>query len=101
MVFVGLAVLTVVTVSISYLHLPIVEAVLLAMAVAIVKGSLVAGFFMHLISERAVIYWVLLLCVVLFGALMAGPLFTDTEMSIIARADTASAAHLETHTGSH
>ena len=55
-VFVALAALTIVTVGISYLHLPTHLAIHLALVVATVKGSLVACYFMHLISERKVIY---------------------------------------------
>ncbi len=61
MVFVALAVLTIVTVAISYLRLPTVFAISVAMVVATVKASLVASYFMHLISEQKVILWLLLL----------------------------------------
>ena len=72
-VFVTLAALTVVTVTISSLHLPHATAVLLALLVATIKGTLVACFFMHLISERKVIYAVLTLTVVFFAVLMTLP----------------------------
>jgi cytochrome c oxidase subunit IV len=72
-VFGGLAVLTVITVAISRLHLPTWQAVTLALVVATIKGSLVAAFFMHLISERRLIYAVLVLTVFFFGVLMWGP----------------------------
>lgn len=72
-VFGGLAILTGITVGISYLHLPTWQAVTLALAVAMVKGSLVAAFFMHLISERKLIYAVLVVTVFFFGVLMWGP----------------------------
>jgi cytochrome c oxidase subunit 4 len=72
-VFGALAILTLITVAISYLHLPIHEAVILALVVASIKGSLVAAFFMHLISERKLIYAVLLVTVFFFGMLMWGP----------------------------
>ena len=65
-VFVALAALTVITVGISYLHLPTAWGVTFALVVATVKGSLVALYFMHLVSERKVIYWVLALCFVFF-----------------------------------
>ena len=58
-VFAALLCLTAVTVGISYLHLPLLPAVILALAVAITKGSLVALYFMHLISEKTVIYAIL------------------------------------------
>ena len=55
MVFVALAVLTIVTVAISYIQLPTALAISVAMVVATVKASLVAGYFMHLLSEEKVI----------------------------------------------
>lgn len=73
MVFGALAVLTIVTVAISQLHLPTHLAILLALSVAIVKGSLVAAFFMHLISERKLIFAVLGFTVFFFGMLLWGP----------------------------
>jgi cytochrome c oxidase subunit 4 len=78
-VFVALMVLTVVTVAISRLHLSIPVAVTVALLVAIVKGSLVACYFMHLISEKKLIYAVLALTVVFFIALLALPVFTHTD----------------------
>jgi cytochrome c oxidase subunit 4 len=73
MVFGALAVLTIVTVAISQMHLPTWQAVTLALVVAGVKGSLVAAFFMHLLSERKLIYAVLVMTVFFFGMLMWGP----------------------------
>lgn len=72
-VFGALAALTVVTVTISQLHLPTWQAVTLALVVATVKGSLVAAFFMHLVSERKLIYAVLVLTVFFFGMMLWGP----------------------------
>lgn len=72
-VFGILAILTVVTVAIAQLHLPTWQAVTLALVVATVKGSLVAAFFMHLVSERKLIYAVLVMTVFFFGMLMWGP----------------------------
>src|SRR6185436_17240484 len=59
LVFVTLMVLTLVTVSVSYLHLPIHLAIGVALLIATIKGSLVACYFMHLISEKKLIYTVL------------------------------------------
>lgn len=59
-VFGALAILTVVTVAVSYLHMPFTPALLVALAIATVKAALVALYFMHLISEKQVILWVLL-----------------------------------------
>lgn len=72
-IFIALAGLTVVTVAISYLHLPTAAAIALALVVATIKASLVAAVFMHLISERKLIYAVLVITVVFFAVLMWGP----------------------------
>jgi len=75
-VFAALLVLTVITVAIGiYLRFPheIVN-VLLALAVAAIKGALVALFFMHLKFEGKLIYLIfivpLVLCVILVVALL-------------------------------
>lgn len=68
-----LGILTLVTVAISTLKLPTWQAIALGLAVATVKGSLVAAFFMHLISERKLIYAVLVFTVFFFGMLLWGP----------------------------
>src|SRR6187401_1101457 len=75
-VFVALMVLTIVTVAISRVHLPVPIAVTVALLVATIKGSLVACYFMHLISEKKVIYGVLALTVAFFIALLALPVLT-------------------------
>jgi len=76
MVFVALAFFTIVTVGVSYLHLSFGPALALALLIATIKGSLVACFFMHLISERKLIYSVLVLTAVFFVVLMFLPLGT-------------------------
>ncbi|HEY4612339.1 MAG TPA: cytochrome C oxidase subunit IV family protein [Bacteroidota bacterium] len=73
MVFVALMALTVVTVAVSYLHLPVGWAIAVALFIATIKGSLVASYFMHLISERKVIYYTLLLTLIFFVVLMVLP----------------------------
>jgi cytochrome c oxidase subunit 4 len=78
-VFVALMVLTIVTVAISYLHLPVPQAVGVALLVATIKGSLVACYFMHLISEKKLIYAVLALTIVFFAVLMALPVVTHSN----------------------
>src|SRR6187455_1875440 len=75
-VFAALMVLTIVTVAISRLHLSTPIAVSVALLVAIVKGSLVACYFMHLISEKKLIYAVLALTVAFFVVLLALPVLT-------------------------
>ena len=75
-VFAALMVLTIVTVAISRLHLSTPIAVSVALLVAIVKGSLVACYFMHLISEKKLIYAVLALTAAFFIALLSLPVLT-------------------------
>ena len=75
-VFVTLMVLTIVTVAISRLHLSVPVAVTIALVVATIKGSLVACYFMHLISEKKLIYAVLILTVAFFIVLIAVPVLT-------------------------
>jgi cytochrome c oxidase subunit 4 len=75
-VFVALMALTIVTVAVSYLHLPTAMAIAVALLVATIKGSLVACYFMHLISEKKLIYAVLAVTVAFFIALLALPVLT-------------------------
>jgi cytochrome c oxidase subunit 4 len=78
-VFVALMVLTIITVAVSYLDLSLPIAVTVALLVATVKGSLVACYFMHLISEKKLIYAVLVLTTVFFAALLALPVVTHNN----------------------
>ena len=77
MIFTTLAALTVLTVAVSSVHLPVHVAIIVALIIASVKGSLVALYFMHLVSEEKIIYWVLALTVVFFVVLMLLPSFTS------------------------
>ncbi len=73
-VFAGLGVLTAATVGVFYLFHPAVHtAIIIALIIASVKGFLVAGYFMHLLSEKKVIYGVLVLTVIFFIFLMTLP----------------------------
>lgn len=70
----GLAILTGVTVWACYgLHMPVHYAIIVALIIASIKGFLVAAFFMHLLSEKKVIYAVLMLTVFFFAMLIWGP----------------------------
>ena len=66
LVFASLMVLTIVTVGVSYMHLATPAAITVALIIAVVKGSLVALFFMHLSNERRLIYGALVLTVAFF-----------------------------------
>ena len=75
-VFAALMVLTIVTVGVSYINLAVPLAITLALIIATVKGSLVASYFMHLVSEKSPIFWVLMLTAAFFVVLMFLPLLT-------------------------
>ncbi len=77
MVFGALMVGTGATVGAYYLDVSVPVALAIGLFIASVKASLVACFFMHLIAEKKLIYWVLLLTVAFFIVLMAVPLLTS------------------------
>lgn len=79
LVFGALMVLTLVTVGIAYLHFSPVIAIGLALVVASVKGTLVAGVFMHLFSENKLIYWSLALTVLFFFFVLLIPVITESN----------------------
>ena len=72
-VFVCLAILTIATVYVSYLHLALIPAIVAALAIATFKGSLVATFFMHLSTEKKIIFAILFLTVIFFFVLLLFP----------------------------
>jgi cytochrome c oxidase subunit 4 len=74
-VFGCLAALTAATVAVSYLRLEMHEAVIVALIIASIKGFLVAGYFMHLLSERKLILSVLVLTAMFFIFLIGLPLW--------------------------
>lgn len=74
-VFISLAALTAITVFAFYQlkPYPVKVAITVALIIATIKGSLVAGFFMHLLSEKKLIYAILVLTVIFFIFLMVLP----------------------------
>jgi len=78
-VFGTLLVLTLVTVGVSYLDLPELETVIVALVIATAKASLVAVFFMHLKGEREMVTWPLILTAFLFVVLLAFLLFSEAD----------------------
>ena len=78
-VFIALGFLTVVTVAVSYLEVSFIEAFFIAMTVATIKGSLVLGYFMHLMTERQMIIWILAATAISFLILMFLPLISVTD----------------------
>ena len=79
-IFVTLLCLTVVTVAVSYLNLPPPATISLALCIALVKGSMVISYFMHLVSEKKLIFWSLSLTGVFFLILMIVPVVTDLDV---------------------
>lgn len=70
-VFVALLVGTIVTVALNYMHFESVPlTIAIALFVAVIKASLVACYFMHLISERKMIYCILVFTAFFFTGLM-------------------------------
>lgn len=70
-VFYALIVGTILTVVASQFHINSVAlTIAIALFIACVKGFLVAGYFMHLISEKKMIYGILLATVFFFAGLM-------------------------------
>jgi len=78
-VFVALLCLTAITVAVSYLQLNRPLAIAIALVIATVKAGLVAGVFMHLISEKKVIYAVLVLTAAFFLLVLLLPSLTIFE----------------------
>jgi len=77
---VALFVLTVVTVVVGLTHIESVAlAVILGMAIASVKGGLVAAIYMHLLGEKKVILYTLALTVFFFIVAIALPVLTDLD----------------------
>ena len=71
MIFLALLVFTVVTVGASYLHITSTFATIgIALTVALIEGFLVAGFMMHLVTERKIVHIILVFTVIFFTALM-------------------------------
>jgi caa(3)-type oxidase subunit IV len=71
-----LYVFTILTVAANQVHFAEALAVIVALAIACAKGSMVASVFMHLNHEKKWIYGALLITVVFWVALMALPIFT-------------------------
>jgi len=61
------------------LHLSVPATIALALVIASVKASLVACYFMHLISERKLIYWVLGFTVLTFFGVLLIPFLTESD----------------------
>ena len=82
-VFIYLLIGTTLTVWASYMefnvHNSISGAVFVGLTIAMIKGYLVAANFMHLNSERKLIYWILLLTVFFLALLLFIPVLWDVN----------------------
>ncbi len=83
-VFYSLIVGTIVTVLASRLHIESVAiTVAIALFIALIKGFLVAGYFMHLITEKKLIYLMLSTTAFFFAGLMALTIWSMNQASLI------------------
>ena len=79
-VFISLAVLTAVTVGASHIQFGSHAVnIVVGLVIAAIKAGLVASVFMHLKWEKKIIYWVLLICFVLFVVLMVVPGLIESD----------------------
>ena len=80
-VFIYLIIGTVLTVAASYLEFNVKDsiagAIFIGLLIASIKGYLVAANFMHLNSEKKMIYWILMLTVFFLALLLFIPLLWD------------------------
>ena len=80
---IGLALLvgTVVTVAVNYLHFDSMAlTIAIALFIASVKGFLVAGYFMHLMSEKKMIYAILGTTAFFFAGMMYLTIFARDNL---------------------
>jgi cytochrome c oxidase subunit IV len=83
-VFYALLVGTVITVGAYYIHFENMAITIgLALLIASVKAFLVAGWFMHLISERKMVYGILAVTAFFFAGLMYLTLWSMEPASIV------------------
>ena len=67
---------TILTVMASNVHLGIILGIIVAIMIATIKGTLVAGYFMHLFAERRLIYGILALTAVFIVVMIGLLLFS-------------------------
>lgn len=82
-IFVALLIGTLLTVAVAFVDLGHKGNIALALVIASVKAFLVAGFFMHLLSEKKTIYAVLTCTVIFFIGLMSLILSAHFDVPIL------------------
>ena len=99
-VFVALVLGTILTVMASKIHFGSHSAnIVVGLIIALVKGFLVASFFMHLVSERIMIYTILIATVFFFAGLMYLTVWSLEPTSLIH--DPAALVHTEPKAAHH
>ena len=78
-IFISLFALTIVTVGAAFIELQLALAIALGLLIACVKASLVGLFFMHLVSEKKMIYVTLMLAFAFFFVLMLIPMLMQAD----------------------
>ena len=78
-VFVMLMVFTILTVTAASFHFAVPMAITVALIIAVMKGSMVAGVFMHLSHEKQLIYGALLLTAAFFFMLLFLPVLAHMD----------------------
>lgn len=83
-IFVALLAGTVITVAANYIHFGSdVMNIVVALFIATIKAFLVAGYFMHLLSERKMIYGILAATIFFFIGLMFLTIWSMQPESLI------------------
>lgn len=82
-IFVALLIGTLLTVGAALVDLGHAFNIALALLIASVKAFLVAGFFMHLLSEKKTIYAILICTAVFFAGLMALTVMAHYDMPVL------------------
>jgi len=77
LVFAALLVLTVTTVAVTKLEVSVPLGIAIGLFIATIKGSLVACYFMHLITEKKFIIWIMAMTMFFFFVLMLLPVMTS------------------------
>jgi len=81
LVFVALLVGTLITVGMYFVHFEsMAVTIAVALFIASIKAFLVAGYFMHLLSEKRMIYSILAITVVFFFALGALTIWSSNDL---------------------
>lgn len=79
-IFVCLMVLTGITVGASYLEVSTPAAITIALCIAFTKGSMVMAYFMHLVSEKKLIYFSIILTACFFIFLITLPVWGNFDI---------------------